>query len=157
LKEGRIFPGTFWKTGGSFVLISEQGYFTRKDFASFYTLSIAKDLRQSAALWTVGFLNALCSKLLLKTHEDPVKNKGLAILLCASLQILGGTTFAQQLDPAHAKLVDQRKEIARQYLAAAGIEPPEQLDLIHLPQLRAKFEKVLGPATTAFTRSQNWE
>ena len=70
-------------------------------------------------------------------------NKRLAVWLCATLQIMGGTVFAQQLDPARAKLMDQRLEIAEQYLVAAGIEPPEQLDLAHLPQLRAEFERFL--------------
>ena len=70
-----------------------------------------------------------------------MKHVGLVVLLCVWFQMSGERAFAQGAGPDHPQLFNQRKEIARQYLLAAGIQAPEQLDLAHLPQLRAEFEK----------------
>jgi hypothetical protein len=72
-----------------------------------------------------------------------MKHVGLVVLLCVWFQMSGERAFAQGAGPDHPQLFNQRKEIARQYLLAAGIQAPEQLDLAHLPQLRAEFEKWL--------------
>ena len=73
-----------------------------------------------------------------------MKNRRFLVLLCVSVQVLVGTVLAQQPDQHRATLIAQRKEIAKRYLAAAGLEPPEELDLAHLPQLRAEFNKFLS-------------
>src|SRR2546427_8025743 len=73
-----------------------------------------------------------------------MKNRRFLVLLCVSVQVLVRTVLAQQPDQHRATLIAQRKEIAKRYLAAAGLEPPEELDLAHLPQLRAEFNKFLS-------------
>jgi len=54
-----------------------------------------------------------------------MKNRRFLVLLCVSVQVLVGTVLAQQPDQHRATLIAQRKEIAKRYLAAAGLEPPE--------------------------------